>query len=90
VSSLIYGVSNLTDRIAPKRETPIDPLVKDADLADFVANEQEFLRRSNNSVIDLRTLHEIYLEPFRLQCRARPLAFVRTPRLISIHSLIPR
>ena len=47
-----------------------------ADRSDFVANEQEFHRRSNNSVIDLRALHEIYLEPFRLQCRANPVAFV--------------
>jgi hypothetical protein len=90
VSSLIYAVSNLTDLIAPKRETPNDYLVNDADLADFVANEQEFHRRSNNSVIDLRTLHEIYLEPFRLQCRAKPVAFVRTTGILSILSLIPR
>lgn len=44
--------------------------------ADFVGNEQEFLRRSNNSVIDERTLHEIYIEPFRLQMKANPLVIV--------------
>ena len=46
---------------------------------DFVGNEQEYLRRSNNSVIDERTLHEIYLEPFRLQIKANPSVFVRQP-----------
>ncbi|WRT65289.1 uncharacterized protein IL334_002232 [Kwoniella shivajii] len=43
---------------------------------DFLANEQEYLRRSNNSVIDERTMHEIYLEPFRIQCKARPSVFM--------------
>ncbi|WWC87448.1 uncharacterized protein L201_002337 [Kwoniella dendrophila CBS 6074] len=42
----------------------------------FLANEQEYLRRSNNSVIDERTMHEIYLEPFRIQCKARPSVFM--------------
>jgi len=84
VSRLGLRVSKFTDLLAPKRETLIGLLVTDADLADFVANEQEFHRRSNDSVIDLRTLHEIYLEPFRLQCRAKPVAFVRTTRLVSI------
>ncbi|KAI5479110.1 beta-glucosidase [Pseudohyphozyma bogoriensis] len=42
----------------------------------FVANEQEYNRRSNNSVIDERTLHELYLEPFRIQCLARPSGFM--------------
>lgn len=84
MSRLGLPVSKFTDILAPKRETPIGLLVTDADLADFVANEQEFHRRSNNSAIDLRTLHEIYLEPFRLQCRAKPVAFVRTTRLVSI------
>ena len=90
MSSLDSRVSSKTDIIAPKRKTPNNPLVADTHLADFVANEQEFHRRSNNSVIDLRTLHEIYLEPFRLQCRARPVAFVRTIGLDSGISLMPR
>lgn len=47
-----------------------------AEPSDFLANEQEYLRRSNNSVIDERTMHEIYLEPFRIQCKARPAVFV--------------
>ncbi|WWC69041.1 uncharacterized protein I206_102977 [Kwoniella pini CBS 10737] len=42
----------------------------------FLANEQEYLRRSNNSVIDERTMHEIYLEPFRIQAKARPSVFM--------------
>jgi beta-glucosidase len=45
--------------------------------ADFLGNEQEHMRRSNNSVIDERTMHEIYLEPFRHQMKANPKAFVR-------------
>ena len=47
---------------------------------DYLANEQEHLRRSNNSVIDERTMHEIYLEPFRIQCKANPSVFVSVPR----------
>ncbi|KAI5480122.1 beta-glucosidase [Pseudohyphozyma bogoriensis] len=42
----------------------------------FVGNEQEYNRRSNNSIIDERTLHELYLEPFRIQCQARPTGFM--------------
>lgn len=42
----------------------------------FLANEQEHMRRSNNSVIDERTMHEIYLEPFRHQMKADPKVFV--------------
>ncbi|KAK1925989.1 glycoside hydrolase superfamily [Papiliotrema laurentii] len=38
----------------------------------LVCNEQELNRRSTNSVLDERTLHEIYLEPFRIQCQAKP------------------
>ncbi|KAM0752674.1 hypothetical protein T439DRAFT_298947 [Meredithblackwellia eburnea MCA 4105] len=42
----------------------------------FVGNEQEFNRRANDSIIDERTLAEIYLEPFRLQCKANPSGFM--------------
>ncbi|ADV25102.1 beta-glucosidase [Cryptococcus gattii E566] len=45
-------------------------------MTNFLGNEQEYLRRSNNSVIDERTMHEIYLEPFRIQCKARPAVFM--------------
>jgi beta-glucosidase len=58
---------------------------------DFVGNEQEFLRRSNNSVIDERTLHEIYLEPFRLQAQAKPAVFVsRSEHVCAVTRLIGR
>jgi beta-glucosidase len=42
----------------------------------FLANEQEHMRRSSNSVIDERTMQEIYLEPFRHQMKADPKVFV--------------
>ncbi|WVF66947.1 hypothetical protein IAT40_001690 [Kwoniella sp. CBS 6097] len=45
-------------------------------MTNYLANEQEYLRRSNNSVIDERTMHEIYLEPFRVQCKAKPSVFM--------------
>jgi beta-glucosidase len=41
-----------------------------------VCNEQEYYRRSNDSVVDERTLHELYLEPFRIQCQAKPATFM--------------
>jgi beta-glucosidase len=36
-----------------------------ATLKHFVANNTEFFRRRSNSIIDERTLHEIYLPPFK-------------------------
>jgi beta-glucosidase len=36
----------------------------------FIANDQEYERFSMSSEVDERTLHEIYLEPFRLAIRA--------------------
>lgn len=44
------------------------------------------MRRSNNSVIDERTLHEIYIEPFRIQMKANPDVFVKLSRLIVVSS----
>ena len=35
----------------------------------FVANDQEYERHSMSSEVDERTLHEIYLEPFRIAIR---------------------
>ncbi|KAH8833090.1 glycoside hydrolase superfamily [Flagelloscypha sp. PMI_526] len=53
----------------------------------YLANEQEYLRRSNNSVIDERTMHEIYLEPFRHQMKADPHGFmVSYNRVNGIHA----
>ncbi|KAH8928460.1 glycoside hydrolase family 3 protein [Atractiella rhizophila] len=45
-------------------------------MTNFIANEQEHHRRSNNSVVDLRTLHELYAEPFRLLMHANPKGFM--------------
>ncbi|KAM0750533.1 hypothetical protein T439DRAFT_380431 [Meredithblackwellia eburnea MCA 4105] len=42
----------------------------------FICNEQEFRRFSSNSIIDERTLQEIYAEPFRLQCKGKPHGFM--------------
>jgi len=36
-----------------------------ATLKHFIGNETEFYRRGSNSIIDERTLHEIYLPPFK-------------------------
>lgn len=43
----------------------------------YVANDQEFERSSISAEVDERTLHEIYLEPFRLAVRdAKPWAIM--------------
>ncbi|KAL1406447.1 hypothetical protein Q8F55_008146 [Vanrija albida] len=42
----------------------------------YLANEQEFMRRSSDSILDERTMHEIYLEPFRQQCKTSPKVFM--------------
>jgi len=36
-----------------------------ATLKHFVANNTDYYRRKSNSIIDERTLHEIYLPPFK-------------------------
>lgn len=43
----------------------------------FIGNETEFYRRRTNSLIDQRTLHEIYMRPFRAGIDAG-VAFVMT------------
>ena len=48
---------------------------KGACIKHFVANDQEYERFSISSEVDERTLHEIYLEPFRIAIRsAKPWA----------------
>ena len=44
-----------------------------ATLKHFIANEVEFHRRGSNSQIDERTLHEVYMEPFRMGIEAGAL-----------------
>lgn len=41
-------------------------------LKHFVANEQEFERMASDSIIDERTLHEIYLRAFEIAIAAQP------------------
>ena len=41
-----------------------------ATLKHFIANEIEFHRRGNNSIVDERALHEVYMEPFRMGIEA--------------------
>jgi len=45
-----------------------------ATLKHFVANNTEFYRRRSNSVVDERTLHEIYLPPFKAGIDAGAMA----------------
>ena len=45
-----------------------------ATLKHFIANEIEFHRRGSNSQVDERTLHELYMEPFRKGVEAGALA----------------
>ncbi|KAM0789495.1 hypothetical protein ACM66B_000314 [Microbotryomycetes sp. NB124-2] len=53
----------------------------------FVGNEQEFERFSTDSIIDERTLREIYLEPFRLAVKhSKPWTFMSSyNKLNGIH-----
>ena len=44
-----------------------------ATLKHFIGNEYEFHRRGSNSQIDERTLHEVYMEPFRMGIEAGAL-----------------
>jgi beta-glucosidase len=54
-----------------------------ATLKHFVANNTEFFRRKSNSVVDERTLHEIYLPPFKAGIDAGARAVMTSYNLLN-------
>jgi beta-glucosidase len=54
-----------------------------ATLKHFVANNTEFYRRKSNSIIDERTLHEIYLPPFKAGVDAGAQAVMTSYNLLN-------
>jgi beta-glucosidase len=54
-----------------------------ATLKHFVANNTEFFRRKSNSLIDERTLHEIYLPPFKAGVDAGAQAVMTSYNLLN-------
>jgi beta-glucosidase len=54
-----------------------------ATLKHFVANNTEFYRRRSNSVVDERTLHEIYLPPFKAGIDAGAKAVMTSYNLLN-------
>ena len=55
----------LRSRLVEAYVTGVESTGTIATLKHFVANNTDFYRRKSNSVIDERTLHEIYLPPFK-------------------------
>jgi len=54
-----------------------------ATLKHFIANNTEFYRRKSNSIIDERTLHEIYLPPFKAGIDAGAQAVMTSYNLLN-------
>ena len=54
-----------------------------ATLKHFVANNTEFYRRKSNSIVDERTLHEIYLPPFKAGIDAGARAVMTSYNLLN-------
>lgn len=54
-----------------------------ATLKHFVANNTEFFRRKSNSIVDERTLHEIYLPPFKAGIEAGAKAVMTSYNLLN-------
>jgi beta-glucosidase len=54
-----------------------------ATLKHFVANNTEFFRRRSNSIVDERTLHEIYLPPFKAGIDAGAKAIMTSYNLLN-------
>jgi beta-glucosidase len=52
-------------------------------LKHFVANSTEFFRRKSNSIVDERTLHEIYLPPFKAGIDAGAKAVMTSYNLLN-------
>jgi beta-glucosidase len=54
-----------------------------ATLKHFLANNTEYFRRKSNSMIDERTLHEIYLPPFKAGIHAGARAVMTSYNLLN-------
>jgi len=54
-----------------------------ATLKHFVANNTDYYRRKSNSIIDERTLHEIYLPPFKAGIDAGAQAVMTSYNLLN-------
>lgn len=54
-----------------------------ATLKHFVANNTDYFRRKSNSVVDERTLHEIYLQPFKAGIGAGARAVMTSYNLLN-------
>ncbi|ACB73560.1 beta-glucosidase [Opitutus terrae] len=52
-------------------------------LKHFLANETDHYRRTSNSIVDERTLHEIYLPPFRAGIEAGAMAVMTSYNLLN-------
>ena len=49
----------------------------------FIANNQEYKRMLTNSVLDSRTLHELYLESFKIALKAKPSAIMLSYNMVN-------
>ncbi len=56
-------------------------------LKHFALNNQEYFRMINNSVVDSRTMHELYFKPFSIALEANPSALMMSYNMINgIHA----
>ncbi len=54
-----------------------------ATLKHFIANDTDFFRKKSNSIVDERTLHEIYLPPFKAGIDAGAMAVMTSYNLLN-------
>jgi beta-glucosidase len=68
---------NLSGRLAAAYVQGVQGQGVAATVKHFVANDQEFERFANDSIVPIRALREIYLEPFRIaQKLAKPQCYM--------------
>jgi len=66
----------LTGRISSEKVKALQAEGVQANAKHFIANEQETNRRTANSIIDEKTLHELYLLPFEMNIKDADLSAV--------------